>query len=199
VQTGAAVSDETSAARQRAHALVLVPTETELAVARNGFAMSGRDTGDNPLPFPQGVKPMAFEISPNRGNGRTAPFSETNDADQGAKRADSAAPADRLVDEIAERIQTLGGVAIAMAADVAETTRLVRPPRDREAPAQQLARLVDAHERLLYGVRAAARRAAELGDDGTNDLLVGDVIRDNERQAWFVQEQLHRSPMGGER
>jgi starvation-inducible DNA-binding protein len=204
---------------------------------------------------------MAFEISPNRGNGRTAPFSETNDADQGAKRADSAAPADRLVeirialarkaraegvmvlnqiladtmtlrdlykkhhwqtsgptfyelhllfdkhheeqarlvDEIAERIQMLGGVAIAMAADVAETTRLVRPPRDREAPAQQLARLVDAHERLLYGVRAAARRAAELGDDGTNDLLVSDVIRSNERQAWFVQEQLHRGPLGGER
>ncbi len=95
-----------------------------------------------------------------------------------------------LVDLIAERIQTLGGTAIAMAADVAETTMLARPPRGREEPARQLARLVDAHERVLYAVRAAARRAAELGDDGTNDLLVSDVIRTNERQSWFVREHL---------
>jgi starvation-inducible DNA-binding protein len=96
---------------------------------------------------------------------------------------------EELVDAIAERIQTLGGVSIAMAADVAEMTSLARPPRDREAPSLQLARLAVAHECLLYGVRAAARRAAELGDDGTNDLLVGDVIRLNEKQAWFVREQ----------
>lgn len=98
-----------------------------------------------------------------------------------------------LVDAIAERIQTLGGISIAMAADVAETTMLVRPPRDREEPLLQLVRLIDAHERVLYGVRVAARRAAALGDDGTNDLLVSDVIRTNEKQAWFVQEHLKRS------
>ena len=95
-----------------------------------------------------------------------------------------------LIDEIAERVQTLGGVAIAMAADVAQATLIVRPPRDREESSMQLARLIDAHERVLYGVRAAARRAAELGDDGTNDLLVSDVIRTNERQSWFVREHL---------
>ena len=97
---------------------------------------------------------------------------------------------EELVDEIAERIQMLGGTAIARAADVAETTVIVRPPRAREEPAQQLARLVDAHERVLYTVRAAARRAADLGDDGTNDLLVSDVVRTNEKQAWFVREHL---------
>src|SRR5690348_4491154 len=37
-----------------------------------------------------------------------------------------------LIDEIAERIQTLGGVAVAMAADVAEITSVPRPPRGRE-------------------------------------------------------------------
>jgi starvation-inducible DNA-binding protein len=98
-----------------------------------------------------------------------------------------------LMDAIAERIQTLGGIAIAMSADVAETTVVRRAPRDREEPQQQLARLVDAHERVLYGVRASARRASQLGDDGTNDLLVGDVVRTNEKQAWFVQEHLQRS------
>jgi len=99
---------------------------------------------------------------------------------------------EELIDAIAERIQILGGISIAMAADVAEMTTLVRPPRDREETSLQLARLVDAHERVLYEVRGAARRAAELGDDGTNDLLVGDVIRTNEMQAWFVHEQLQR-------
>jgi starvation-inducible DNA-binding protein len=98
-----------------------------------------------------------------------------------------------LIDEIAERIQTLGGIAIAMAADVAESTRLVRPPKDREHPSIQLARLVDAHERILLSARAAARRAGEIGDDGTNDLLVSDVIRTNEKQAWFIHEQLQDS------
>ena len=97
-----------------------------------------------------------------------------------------------LVNAIAERIQTLGGVSIAMAADVAETTMLARPPRDREEPLLQLVRLIDAHERILYGVRAALWRVAEVGDDGTRDLLVREVIRTNEKQAWFVQEHLQR-------
>ena len=104
-----------------------------------------------------------------------------------------------LIDTIAERIQTLGGTAIAMAADVAETTLLPRPPRDREDPSLQLARLMDAHERVLHRVRAAARRAAELGDDGTNDLLVSDAIRTNEKQAWFIHEQSQRSRASLER
>jgi starvation-inducible DNA-binding protein len=105
---------------------------------------------------------------------------------------------EELVDAIAERIQTLGGVSIAMAADVAETTMLARPPRDREEPLLQLIRLIDAHERVLYGVRIAARRAAALGDDGTNDLLVSEVIRTNEKQAWFIQEHLQRGRLSRE-
>ena len=39
---------------------------------------------------------------------------------------------DELVDTIAERIQLLGGISLAMAADVAETTIIARPPRGRE-------------------------------------------------------------------
>jgi starvation-inducible DNA-binding protein len=97
---------------------------------------------------------------------------------------------ENLVCAMAERIQTLGGTSVAMAADVSETTMLVRPPRDREEASRQLARLADAHERVLHAVRSAARRAAELGDDGTNDLLVSEVLRTNEKQAWFVQQLL---------
>jgi starvation-inducible DNA-binding protein len=95
-----------------------------------------------------------------------------------------------LVDALAERIQTLGGVAIAMAHDVAETTRIARPPRGREDVPIQLFRLMQAHELIIGATREAARAAAASGDDGTNDLLVSDVLRLNELQVWFVNEQI---------
>ena len=95
-----------------------------------------------------------------------------------------------LVDALAERIQTLGGVAIAMAHDVAETTRVARVPRGREDSAIQLFRLLQAHELIIAEAREAADTATGSGDDGTNDLLVSDVLRRNELQVWFVSEQL---------
>ena len=100
-----------------------------------------------------------------------------------------------LVDAIAERIQLLGGVSIAMAADVAETTRIERPPRGREEVPVQLSRLIDAHQVIIEQARPLARRAAELEDDGTNDLVVGDVIRTNELQVWFLSEHLVDVPL----
>lgn len=95
-----------------------------------------------------------------------------------------------LIDILAERIQALGGVAIAMAHDVAEVARVARPPRGREDASIQLFRLLQAHELIISEARESARTAAEAGDDGTNDLLVSDVLRLNEFQAWFVSEQL---------
>jgi starvation-inducible DNA-binding protein len=95
-----------------------------------------------------------------------------------------------LVDQIAERIQMLGGVSIAMPHDVVERTRIPRPPIGREAVPAQLARLLEAHEVLIREVREHARGAAEAGDDGSNDLLVSAVLRTNEMQVWFVAEHL---------
>src|SRR5260370_15215369 len=89
-----------------------------------------------------------------------------------------------LVDSIAERIQLLGGISIAMAADVAETTQIERPTRGREEPPGQLSRLLDAHHVIIRDVRPLARRASTLGDDGTNDLVVSDVLRTNQLQRW---------------
>lgn len=100
-----------------------------------------------------------------------------------------------LVDAIAERIQLLGGVSIAMAADVAETTQIERPPRGREEVTVQLSRLIDAHQIIIQQSRPLASRAAELGDDGTNDLVVSDVIRTNELQIWFLSEHLVDVPL----
>jgi starvation-inducible DNA-binding protein len=99
-----------------------------------------------------------------------------------------------LVDLLAERIQLLGGISIAMAPDVAETTRIERPPRGREEVPVQLSRLLEAHELILKEAREGAKQAADQGDDGTNDLLVSDVIRTNELQVWFIAEHLVDAP-----
>jgi starvation-inducible DNA-binding protein len=79
-----------------------------------------------------------------------------------------------LVDEIAERIQLLGGVSIAMAADVAETTQIERPPRGREEVPVQLARLLKAHQVIIQAC---------------------DVLRTNELQVWFLSEHLVDVPL----
>jgi starvation-inducible DNA-binding protein len=100
-----------------------------------------------------------------------------------------------LVDTIAERIQSLGGVSLAMAPDVAETTLIPRLPRGRQPVPVQLSRLLHAHEIVLLEARTMARQAAQAGDDGTNDLLVSDVIRTNEQQVWFVSEHLVDVPL----
>jgi len=99
-----------------------------------------------------------------------------------------------LVDKVAERIQLLGGVSVAMAHDVAETI-IPRVPRGREEVPVQISRLLHAHEIVLEEARAMARRAADGGDDGTNDLLVSDVIRTNELQVWFVAEHVVDVPL----
>src|SRR5437899_3251747 len=100
-----------------------------------------------------------------------------------------------LVDAIAERIQLLGGVSIAMAHDVAETTLVPRPPKGREEVPVQISRLLHAHEIVLKEARTMARLAAERGDEGTNDLIVSDVIRRNELHVRFVDEHVVDVPI----
>ena len=100
-----------------------------------------------------------------------------------------------LVDLLAERIQILGGVSVAMAHDIAELTRLARPPKGREEVPVQISRLLEAHALILEDARKLAKRAADLGDDGSNDLLVSNVIRTNEMQVWFVSEHLVDMPL----
>jgi starvation-inducible DNA-binding protein len=100
-----------------------------------------------------------------------------------------------LVDAIAERIHVLGGVSVAMAPDVAEMTLIPRPPKGREEVPVQISRLLHAHEIVLKEARTMARLAANSGDDGSNDLIVSDVIRRNELQAWFVAEHVVSVPL----
>lgn len=100
-----------------------------------------------------------------------------------------------LVDLLAERIQMLGGVSVAMAHDIAELTRLERPPKGREEVPVQISRLLEAHHLILKDAHDLAKKAADLGDDGTNDLVVSNIIRTNEMQVWFVSEHLVEMPL----
>jgi starvation-inducible DNA-binding protein len=100
-----------------------------------------------------------------------------------------------LVDQIAERIQLLGGISLAMAPDIAETTQIERPPRGREEVPVQISRLLDAHQIIIGQCRKLAKRAQTIGDDGTNDLVISDVLRTNELQQWFINEHLVNVPL----
>lgn len=100
-----------------------------------------------------------------------------------------------LVDMIAERVQTLGGVAVGDPRHVAEITTIPRPPNGAEEVPAMLSRLLEAHETILADAHDAAARTVKMGDDGTNDLLVSDVIRTGEMQAWFLAEHLVDTPL----
>lgn len=100
-----------------------------------------------------------------------------------------------LVDTIAERVQTLGGVAVGDPRHVAEITAIPRPPDGVEEVPAMLSRLLEVHEIILTSAHDAAARVAERGDDGTNDLLVSEVIRTSEMQAWFLAEHLVDTPL----
>jgi starvation-inducible DNA-binding protein len=97
---------------------------------------------------------------------------------------------DAWMDALAERIQALGGVARALPRDVAEETRLARAPSGVESAADQLRHLVDAHEFILLEARPLSREAVARGDEGTNDLIVSQIVRGNELQSWFLLRHL---------
>ena len=100
-----------------------------------------------------------------------------------------------LIDTVAERVQTLGGVAVGDPRHVAEITNIPRPPDGVEEVPAMLSRLLEAHQTILDDCHDAAERVQEMKDDGTNDVFVSDVIRTNELQAWFVVEHLVDTPL----
>jgi starvation-inducible DNA-binding protein len=99
-----------------------------------------------------------------------------------------------LIDLVAERVQTLGGVAVADPRHVAEITTVPRPPDGAEEVPAMLSRLLEAHEIVITKVREAITGTTANRDDGTNDILMGDVLRRHELQVWFLAEHLVDTP-----
>ena len=100
-----------------------------------------------------------------------------------------------MVDTIAERVQLLGGVTIAMGGDVAAATRLRRPPLGREEVPVQISRLLEAHKLIIQSCLDISEAADKAGDQGTNDLVVSDILRPNELQSWFIGQHLVEMPL----
>jgi starvation-inducible DNA-binding protein len=100
-----------------------------------------------------------------------------------------------LIDLLAERVQTLGGVAVADPRHVAEITTIPRPPNGVEEVPAMLSRLLEAHEIVIAKIRDAITRTMDNRDDGTNDMLMGDVLRRHELQVWFLAEHLVDTPV----
>jgi len=100
-----------------------------------------------------------------------------------------------LVDEIAERVQMLGGISVGDPRHAAELTTIGRPPDGAEEVPVVIDRLLEAHETIIENVRAAIDKTEQSGDWGTNDLLMSDVLRRNEMQVWFVSEHVVDVPL----
>ena len=100
-----------------------------------------------------------------------------------------------LVDTIAERIQLLGGVSIAMGGDVAQITKIPSPPKGKEEVPVQISRLLEAHKIIMNDCHDIAEVADKCGDDGTNDMAVSDILRPNELQSWFIGQHLVEMPL----
>ena len=100
-----------------------------------------------------------------------------------------------MVDTIAERIQLLGGVSIAMGHDVSEMARVPSPPRGREEVPVQISRLLEAHKMIMEECHQIAEAADKAGDNGTNDMVISDILRPNELQSWFIGQHLVEMPL----
>ena len=100
-----------------------------------------------------------------------------------------------LVDLLAERVQSLGGIAVGDPRHAAELTTIERPPNGTEDVPAMVHRLLDAHETLIEKVRRGIEKTEKNGDWGSNDLLMGDVLRRHELHVWFVAEHVVDLPL----
>lgn len=100
-----------------------------------------------------------------------------------------------LVDLIAERVQSLGGIAVGDPRHAAELTSIPRPPDGAEEVSVLLGRLLEAHQIIIRKVRDGIERTEKNGDWGSNDILMSDVLRRHELQVWFVAEHVVDVPL----
>jgi starvation-inducible DNA-binding protein len=74
-------------------------------------------------------------------------------------------------------------------------TTVPRPPDGAEEVPTTLSRLLEAHEIIIAKIRDAIGRTGANRDDGTNDMLMGEVLRRHELQVWFIAEHLVDTPV----
>lgn len=92
-------------------------------------------------------------------------------------------------DEVAERILTLGHLAVGTARHVARKSRLPDYPQDVTKDLEHVALLAERIGAHLEGLRAAREVAKRLDDEDTFDLLTG-MVEAFEKHAWFLHATL---------
>ena len=100
-----------------------------------------------------------------------------------------------VIDLVAERVQSLGGISVGDPRHAAELTTIDRPPNGAEDVPAMIHRLLNAHETILEKVRAAIDKTEKSKDWGTNDLLMSDVLRRHELQVWFIAQHVVDEPL----
>ena len=95
-----------------------------------------------------------------------------------------------IIDILAERVQSLGGIAVGDPRHAAELTTIPRPPDGAEEVAVMIDRTLHAHEIVIEKVRAGIKATEESEDWGSNDILMSDVLRRHELQVWFIAEHV---------
>ncbi|TME79971.1 MAG: DNA starvation/stationary phase protection protein [Chloroflexi bacterium] len=100
-----------------------------------------------------------------------------------------------LIDLLAERVQSLGGIAVGDPRHAAELTTIDRAPNGAEEVAAMIDRTLEAHETIIEKVRDAIEKTEKSRDMGSNDLLMGDVLRRHELQVWFLAEHIVDVPL----
>jgi len=93
------------------------------------------------------------------------------------------------VDDIAERVTALGGIARGTARIAAQISRLAEFPHDRCEGLKAVALLADRYADLGASTRAAIDTAGKEGDADTADLFTG-VSRGLDKALWFLEAHL---------
>ena len=97
--------------------------------------------------------------------------------------------AEEGIDEIAERITALGGIADGTLQTVAKRTRVAPYPTDISKGLEHVAKLADALAAVGKNARAAIDESDKLGDKDTADLFTG-ISRGLDKMLWFVEAHL---------
>ncbi|HJR99342.1 MAG TPA: DNA starvation/stationary phase protection protein [Flavobacterium sp.] len=94
------------------------------------------------------------------------------------------------IDEVAERITSLGGVAIGTSSEFSEASQLKETPGKVPDNQNMLKELVGDHETIVRALRKFVDQSEEeLGDKGTSDFLT-ELMQNHEKMAWKLRKYL---------
>lgn len=93
------------------------------------------------------------------------------------------------IDEIAERIRSLGGVAPGSMKEFLKLSRIDEQPGGKLEAEKMIAALLSDYEAVIRALRADIEKADAAGDAGTNDFLVG-ILEGHEKTAWMLRAHL---------